>query len=73
MCEACAKGKDSPVRLSPAVFRLYSDLLTWDTAKIQRIKPSDRLMSELSEILTMHITYVLSRPLRTDAFLHSLH
>jgi DNA repair protein RecO (recombination protein O) len=73
LCVECAQGIDSPIRLSPAVRKLYSDLLTWDTAKIERIKPSGGLMSELAGILGMHITYVLSRPLRTDAFLHSLH
>jgi len=26
MCEKCAKGIDSPIKLSPAVFKLYSDL-----------------------------------------------
>jgi DNA repair protein RecO (recombination protein O) len=68
LCEPCAKGIDSPIRLSPAVLKLYTDLLTWDAARIQRIKPSDRLMSELSGILTMHITYILSRPLKSAAF-----
>jgi DNA repair protein RecO len=73
LCAVCARGMDSPIRLSPAVRKLYSDLLTWDTTKIHRIKPSDRLMSELSGILTMHITYVLARPLRTASFLQSVH
>jgi len=72
LCVVCARGMDSPIRLSPAVRRLYSDLLTWDTTKIQRIKPSDGLISELSGILTMHITYVLARPLRTASFAHAL-
>jgi len=72
LCVLCARGMDAPIRLSPAVLRLYSDLLTWDTTKIRRIKPSDRLMSELSGILTMHITYVLARPLRTASFVHAL-
>ena len=73
LCALCAQGMDSPIRLSPAVLKLYSDLLTWDTTKIQRIKPSERLMSELSGILTLHITYVLSKPLKTTSFAYSLH
>ncbi len=73
MCGICAKGIDSPIRLSPAVLKLYADLLTWDTAKIRRIKPSDRLMSELSGIINMHIKYILAKPLRSDVFVQSLH
>ena len=72
LCVLCARGMDSPIRLSPAALKLYSDLLTWDTTKIQRIKPSDRLMSELSGIINMHIKYILARPLRSDVFVQSL-
>jgi DNA repair protein RecO (recombination protein O) len=72
LCVVCARGMDSPIRLSPAALKLYSDLLTWDTTKIQRIKPSERLMSELSGIINMHINYILARPLRSDVFVQSL-
>ena len=72
LCGTCAKGVGSPIRLSPAVVRLYTDLLTWDTTKIKRIKPSDKLLSELSDIINAHIRYILTRPLRSDMFIHSL-
>jgi len=72
LCEDCAKGVDLPIRLSPAVLKLYNDLLTWDTTKVNRIKPSHMLLSELSDIMNMHIKYVLAKPLKSEAFIHSL-
>lgn len=79
LCEACAKGSeptrteiDLPIRISPVVLKLYTDLLTWDTQKIKRIRPSDKLLSELSDIINMHIKYILAKPLKSEAFIHSL-
>jgi DNA repair protein RecO (recombination protein O) len=78
LCEACVKGSQStcdmigsPIRLSPAVLKFYDDLLMWDTAKIQRIKPSPVLLAELSAVLGRHIKYILSKPLKSEAFLCS--
>jgi DNA repair protein RecO (recombination protein O) len=68
MCETCAKGIDSPVRLSAAVLRLYSDLLHWDTSRIRRIKPSQRLLTDLSDIMDVHIKYILEKPLKSETF-----
>ena len=72
LCEACAKGIDSPIKLSAAALRFYSDLRTWDAAKIGRIRPSAALLSELSGIIDTHIKYILSRPLKSEAFIHAL-
>jgi DNA repair protein RecO len=72
LCEDCAKGVDLPIRLSPAALKLYKDLLTWDTTKVNRIKPSHTLLSELSEIMDLHIKYILNKPLKSEIFSHSL-
>jgi DNA repair protein RecO (recombination protein O) len=72
LCEACSKGKELPIKLSPAVLKLYENLTTWDTRKIHRIKPSHMLLSELSDVINMHIRYILSKPLKSEAFIHSL-
>lgn len=68
LCESCAKVADRPIKLSPAVLRLYADLRAWDTTKVQRIKPSNTILAELSDIITMHINYILSKPLKSGAF-----
>jgi DNA repair protein RecO (recombination protein O) len=72
LCETCARENDFPIKITPAVLKLYNDLLTWDTSKIKRIKPSNMLLSELSNIINMHIKYILSKPLRCVDFIHSL-
>ncbi|OGW40225.1 MAG: DNA repair protein RecO [Nitrospirae bacterium RBG_13_39_12] len=72
ICEACAKGIDFPIRLSPAALKLYHDLLSWDIFKIKRIKPSNMLLSGLSDIINLHIRYILDKPLKTETFICSL-
>ena len=77
LCEQCSRAEmvraniGPPVKLSPPVLRFYADLLTWDTAKINRIKPSETLLSELSDIINMHIRYILSKPLKSETFMQS--
>lgn len=69
LCESCAAGFDSPLRISPGAVRLYEHLLLWDIEKIHRIKPSSLLLAELKQIISMHIKYVLAKSLKTESFL----
>lgn len=68
LCESCADNAGSPIKLSAALARFYHDLLTWDTAKIQRIKPSDKILTELLCLINTHVKYILSKSLKTEAF-----
>ncbi len=68
ICEKCAVGMDSPIKLSPGSIKLYESLSKWDASIIERIKPSQSLLSELSSMLNDHIRYTLSKPLRSSAF-----
>jgi len=72
LCEICAKEIVSPVRISKGVAELYSVLLTWDITMITRIKPSPILLSELSDVIEMHIKHILTKPLKSQEFIHSL-
>jgi len=72
ICESCSKDVDSPLRLSPSVVRFYTDLITWEHKKLQRLKPSGKLLSELTDIINMHIQYILSKPLKSASFKKSL-
>jgi DNA repair protein RecO (recombination protein O) len=72
LCQTCAGGVDSPIKLSRAVVRFYSDLRSWDAAKINRLRPSAVLLSELSDVINIHIKYILSRPLKSEEFIHAL-
>jgi DNA repair protein RecO (recombination protein O) len=73
LCGSCVEGIDSPLRITPVVLRLYNDLLSWDTRKIKRIKPTERILSDLSDIVNLHIRYILSKPLKTDSFMKSVY
>ncbi len=74
LCESCVKqssvlilnGLPSMIRLSLPVMNFYNSLMTWDTTKILRIKPSINLLEELSNILNLHIKYIISKPLKAQ-------
>lgn len=68
ICENCAYGMNSPIRLSPGSIKLYETLSRWDDSIIGRIKPSNGLLAELSNMINDHIKYTLSKPLRATAF-----
>ncbi|HYA11618.1 MAG TPA: DNA repair protein RecO [Thermodesulfovibrionales bacterium] len=72
ICKACAKGVDFPVRITQGTMKLYSALLTWDITKIQRIRPPHMLLSELSDLIDMHIKHILMKPLKSETFIRSL-
>ncbi len=68
LCEMCANKVDSSIKISPAVSRLYNALMKWEVSKINRIKPSNILLSELQNIIDAHIKHILSKPLRCSNF-----
>ena len=68
ICGVCAEGTDAPIRLSPGLIRFYETMRKWDLRKIDRIKPSGTLLSELTAMLDTHILYTLTRPLKTKSF-----
>jgi len=68
LCEECSGDAGAAERLSPGVITLAGNLLAWDPDKIGRLKPHDRLVSELSHLLDEHVRYVTERQLRTRAF-----
>lgn len=68
LCGVCAEGTDAAMKLSPAVIRLYGTLKEWDLGKLERIKLSRTLLSELSGMLDTHILYTVAKPLKTKTF-----
>jgi DNA repair protein RecO (recombination protein O) len=65
LCEKCASRTDTPMRIPAAVSALYRDLLTWDISKIKRIRPTEKLLNDLSGLLDIHIHYILSKPIKS--------
>lgn len=68
ICGDCAGEGETHLRISPGAVRLYGTLRRWDVSKINRIKPSKPLISELSEILSNHAQFTIATPLKTRAF-----
>lgn len=68
ICGDCAGDGETHLRISPGAVRLYGTLRKWDIMKINRIKPSKPLISELSEILSDHAQFTIATPLKTRAF-----
>ena len=68
LCERCSKGHEPYFSLSPGVINFYSSLLCWDLSKLNRLKPSEGLVSGLSRVIDEHVKYTIERELRTKAF-----
>lgn len=67
-CKECSQRMEAPFVISKGVKKFYYNLLTWDITKINRIRPSEMLLSELSDILNAHIEYITSRTLNSKEF-----
>ncbi len=68
LCERCSKGYEASFCISPGTVNLYASLLGWSFSKINRIRPSEEIMRELSMLLDEHVKYIMERNLRTTAF-----
>lgn len=68
ICRACTRDTDKPISLLQGTLELYKTLRRWDVSMIERIRPSQLLLSELTNMLDNHIQQHISRPLRTRAF-----
>ncbi len=68
LCKGCAKGYESPICLSQGAIRLSSTLLGWDPAKLGRLRPSEPLVAELTNVLDEHVRYVTEKKLKARAF-----
>jgi len=71
LCGKCSSAQQSPISISPAAVKLHSSLLEWDFSKIGRIKPSERLVAELTGLTDEHIRYVMEKDLKTRSFLNA--
>ena len=62
----------SPIRLTQGAVKLYSVLLTCDSSKIKKVKPSEVIVTDLSDIVEIHIKHILAKLLKSQEFIHSL-
>jgi len=69
LCIRCAKDPYAAQNLSPAVTSLCLNLLCWDMNKLNRIKPAEKIVQELTVLVDEHINYVTERRIRTKTFI----
>ncbi len=68
LCGKCSGLHDPASSLSPAVISLFANLIVWDLEKLDRIKPVERIVQELSALIDEHIRYITEKTLRTKTF-----
>jgi DNA repair protein RecO (recombination protein O) len=68
LCKRCSKGYESSFRISPGAVHLYASLVGWNFSKVNRIKPSEAILGELSMLMDEHVKYIMARNLRTTTF-----
>ncbi len=68
LCERCSAGSGGAFLLSYGAISLFMNLLEWTSSKLDRIRPSDRQLHELSRLIDDHVRHVTEREPRTRAF-----
>jgi DNA repair protein RecO (recombination protein O) len=68
LCNRCSKGQRPLKTLSPAVIRLCANLKEWDMDKLNRIKPDEKMLQELTALIDEHTKYITERVVRTKTF-----
>lgn len=68
LCNRCSKDHNPSNSLSPAVISLCINLLGWDINKLDRLKPSEKIVQELTALIDEHVKYITERTSRTRTF-----
>ena len=68
LCNRCSKDHNPSNNLSPAVISLCINLLSWDMNKLGRLKPSEKIVQELTALIDEHVKYITERTSRTRTF-----
>ncbi|MBI5847409.1 MAG: DNA repair protein RecO [Nitrospirae bacterium] len=68
LCLQCSEDEDISSRLSPGVTAFYSSLMKWEISKLDRLKPDEGIVKELSLLLDEHSRYITEKNLRSREF-----
>jgi DNA repair protein RecO (recombination protein O) len=73
LCNTCAttpvRIKETPIRITNKVINFYTHSLEWPIKIASRLKPSQKILSELSILLDKHLNYLLNKKLSSSEFL----
>lgn len=76
LCRDCSPASDrrenSCIRINSKVINFYSHTLEWPINIANRLKPDALTIAVLSDLLDKHVTYLLSKKLRSAEFLTKL-
>ncbi len=76
LCKNCSAASDrrenSCMRINSKIINFYSHTLEWPIHIADRLKPDDFTITVLSDLLDKHVTYLLSKKLRSAEFLMKL-
>lgn len=68
LCSECSRENELSLRISPGLIRLYGNLLGWSLPKLNRIKPGESLVTELSQLLNEHVKYITEKIQKTGTY-----
>jgi DNA repair protein RecO (recombination protein O) len=72
LCDKCTPTPFSTgkpfMRINNKVIHFYTHSIEWPINKSNRLKPNDQTLGELSELLDRHLSYLLSKKLRSSEF-----
>ncbi len=72
LCTKCASSPDRRgkpfMRISNKAIHFYAHSMEWPIHISNRLKPSPQTLSELSGLLDRHLTFILSKKLRSSGF-----
>jgi len=61
ICKRCISDGNGSTRLSSGALKFYRSFLRWDLFNIGRIKASENLVAEISDLINSHIRYIINR------------
>lgn len=60
ICKRCISDGNGSTRLSAGALRFYRSFLRWNPSNIDRIKASENLLIEISDLINSHIRYIIN-------------
>ena len=69
LCSGCSRENEASLKISAGLMQLHKNLLQWSPSKLDRIKPRESLVAELSELLEEHVKYITEKTLKTGTYL----
>ena len=73
LCPKCSSTPQSQakpfMRINKQIVHFYTHSIEWPISKSNRLKPNERTLLELSAVLDKHLSYLLSKKLRSSEFI----